>query len=183
MKSQHTGKDPDARKDWWEGEKGTTEDEMIWTASLTQWTWVWASSGRWQRTGKPGMLQSMGLQRVGHNLATEQQLGSTWKTKLLQSLHCPSPVTSTQDSPQSVTSESVGRRGGEERYQFLLSLSAAVSELMLILFPLHLIGLKGTGDTIKINEHHKQVILEEILILIQLKEKIYQELETRGKNN
>ena len=27
-----------------------------WTASLTQWTWVWANSGRWWRTGKPGML-------------------------------------------------------------------------------------------------------------------------------
>ena len=31
-----------------------------WMASLTQWTWVWASSGRWLRTGKSGMLQSMG---------------------------------------------------------------------------------------------------------------------------
>ena len=37
------------------------------------WTWVWASSGRWWRTGKPGVLQSMGLQRVGHNWVTEQQ--------------------------------------------------------------------------------------------------------------
>ena len=42
-------------------------------ASLPQWTWVWATSGRWWRTEKPGMLQSMGLQRVGHNWATEQQ--------------------------------------------------------------------------------------------------------------
>ena len=30
-------------------------------ASLTQWIWVWASSGRWWRTGKPGVLQSVGL--------------------------------------------------------------------------------------------------------------------------
>ena len=44
-----------------------------WMASLTQWTWVWANSGRWWRAGKPGMLQSMGLQRLGHDLATEQQ--------------------------------------------------------------------------------------------------------------
>ena len=44
-----------------------------WMASLTQWTWVWANSGRQWRTGKPGVLQSMGWQRVGHNLATEQQ--------------------------------------------------------------------------------------------------------------
>ena len=41
--------------------------------SLTQWTWVWAGSGRWWRTGKPGMLQSMGLQRAGHDWMTEQQ--------------------------------------------------------------------------------------------------------------
>ena len=44
-----------------------------WMASLTQWTWLWASSRRWWRTGKPGVLQSMGLQRVGHNWATEKQ--------------------------------------------------------------------------------------------------------------
>ena len=40
--------------------------------SLTQWTWVWASSGRWWRIGKPGMLQSMESLRVGHDLATKQ---------------------------------------------------------------------------------------------------------------
>ena len=34
---------------------------------------TWANSKRWWGTGKPGMLQSLGLQRVGHNLATEQQ--------------------------------------------------------------------------------------------------------------
>ena len=44
-----------------------------WMASLPQWTWVWASSGRWWRTGRPGMLQSMALQGVGHNWATKQQ--------------------------------------------------------------------------------------------------------------
>ena len=40
---------------------------------MTQWTWVWASSRRWWRTGKPGMLQFMGSQRVGHDWVTEQQ--------------------------------------------------------------------------------------------------------------
>ena len=44
-----------------------------WIASLTQWTWVWANSGREWRTRKLGMLQSMGSQRVGHNLVTDQQ--------------------------------------------------------------------------------------------------------------
>ena len=40
-------------------------------ASPTQWTWVWGNSRSWQWTGRPGMLQSMGLQRVGHDWATE----------------------------------------------------------------------------------------------------------------
>ena len=40
-------------------------------ASLTQWTWVWASSGSWWRTGKPDILQSTGLRRVGHDWVTE----------------------------------------------------------------------------------------------------------------
>ena len=42
-----------------------------WTASLTQRTWVWASSWSWWWTGKPGILQSMESQRVGHNWETE----------------------------------------------------------------------------------------------------------------
>ena len=40
-------------------------------ASPTQWTWIWASSRSWWWTGRPGVLQSMGLQRVGHDWATE----------------------------------------------------------------------------------------------------------------
>ena len=43
------------------------------TMESTEWTWVWASSGRWCRIGKPGMLWPMGLQRVGHHWVTEQQ--------------------------------------------------------------------------------------------------------------
>ena len=42
-----------------------------WMASLTRWTWVWADSRRWWRTGKPGVLLSMRLQRVRHDWATE----------------------------------------------------------------------------------------------------------------
>ena len=38
-----------------------------WMAASTQWTWVWASSGRWWRTGKTGVLWSMGSQRVNNN--------------------------------------------------------------------------------------------------------------------
>ena len=42
-----------------------------WMASLTQWTWVWVNSRSWWWTGRPGMLRFMGLQRVGHDWATE----------------------------------------------------------------------------------------------------------------
>ena len=45
-----------------------------WMALSTQWMWVWASSERWWRTGKPDMLQSMGFQRAGYNWAIEQQI-------------------------------------------------------------------------------------------------------------
>ena len=45
-----------------------------WMASLTQWTWVWVSSRSWWWTGKPGMLQSLGSQRVRHDWATELRL-------------------------------------------------------------------------------------------------------------
>ena len=38
-----------------------------WMASLTQWTWVWVGFGSWWWTGRPGMLQSIRLQRVGHD--------------------------------------------------------------------------------------------------------------------
>ena len=52
---------PDA-KSWLTGGKGGNSGWDGWMASLTQWTWVWASSGWQWRTGKPGVLQSMGLQ-------------------------------------------------------------------------------------------------------------------------
>ena len=42
-----------------------------WMASPTQWTWIWVSSGSWWWTGRPGVLQSLGLQRVGHDWVTE----------------------------------------------------------------------------------------------------------------
>ena len=76
VKSWLIGKDPNAGKDRRREKKGTTEDEIVeW--SPTQWTWVWVNSGSWWWTGKPGMLQSMGLQRVKHDWATE--LNWTWE--------------------------------------------------------------------------------------------------------
>ena len=63
-------KDPDAGKDWGQEEKGMTGWDG-WMASPTQWTWVWINSrSRWW-TGWPGVLQSMGSQRIGHDWVTE----------------------------------------------------------------------------------------------------------------
>ena len=51
-----------------------------WMASPTWWRWVWVNSGSWWWTGRPGMLQFMGLQRVGHTWATELNwpFGKLW---------------------------------------------------------------------------------------------------------
>ena len=49
-----------------------------WMASLTQWTWVWVNSGSLRWIGRPGVLQSMGSQRVGYNRATELRLQRTF---------------------------------------------------------------------------------------------------------
>ena len=65
-------KDPDAGKDWGLEKKGTTEDEMVGQHHRLNGHWAWASSRRWWRTGKPGMLQFMGSQRLRHDWATEQ---------------------------------------------------------------------------------------------------------------
>ena len=74
------------KRPWcWERLKAREVDDRGWDgwmASPTQWTWVWAGSGRWWRTGKPGVLQSMGFPRVGYNLETEHQ-------KMLWAEWCP----------------------------------------------------------------------------------------------
>ena len=46
-----------------------------WMASPTRWTWVWVNSGSWWWTGRPGVLWSMGSQRVRHDWATELNRG------------------------------------------------------------------------------------------------------------
>ena len=58
-----------------EGRRRRGRQRMRWldgtTDSMTQWTWVWVNSGSWWWTGRPGVLWSMELQRVGHDWATE----------------------------------------------------------------------------------------------------------------
>ena len=64
VKNWLIGKDPDARR--LKAEEGDNRGWDGWMAAPTRWTWVWASSGGWWWTEKPGMLQSKGSQRVGH---------------------------------------------------------------------------------------------------------------------
>jgi len=64
-------KDPNAGKDWGQGEKGITEDEMVGWGHQLQWTWVWVDSGSWWWTGRPGVLWFMGSQRVEHDWVTK----------------------------------------------------------------------------------------------------------------
>ena len=66
----------DIGKDWcWEGlgagGEGDDRGWDGWMASLTQWMWVWVNTGSWWWTGRPGVLQFMGSQRVRHNWVTE----------------------------------------------------------------------------------------------------------------
>ena len=57
-KSRLIGKDLYGGKDWRQEEKGMTEDKMA------GWIWIWVNSRSWWWTGKPGVLQSLGLQTV-----------------------------------------------------------------------------------------------------------------------
>ena len=63
-----------------------------WMASLPQWTWIWVNSKSWWWTGRPGMLQSMGLQRVGHDWATELNWDRMDITKSLQIINASKSV-------------------------------------------------------------------------------------------
>ena len=65
------------------GKKGDNRGLDGWLASPTQQNKLWTSSGRWWRTGKPGMLQSMGLQKVRHDWWTEQQQQTRDQTQAL----------------------------------------------------------------------------------------------------
>ena len=70
VKDWLSGKDPDVGKDWRQEEKGTTEDEMVgWHHWLNGHEFEQAP--RVGDTGRPGVLQSTGSQRVGHDWTTE----------------------------------------------------------------------------------------------------------------
>ena len=59
---------------WWERLKAGEGDDRSWDgwmASPAQWTGIWVSSRSWCWTGKPGMLQAIRSQKVGHDWVTE----------------------------------------------------------------------------------------------------------------
>ena len=72
VKSWLIGKVSDIGKDWGQ-EKGNDRGWDAWMASMSQWTLSLSKLQERVKTGKPGVLQSMGSQRVRHNLVTEQQ--------------------------------------------------------------------------------------------------------------
>ena len=82
--SSHMGSSPKMGFGWFESQPwGFSSQSEVngfsWMVSPTCWTWVWACSGSWWWTGKPGVLQSMGLQRVGHDWVTELNWYACWE--------------------------------------------------------------------------------------------------------
>ena len=74
------------------GGEGDDRGGDDWMASPTPWTWVWTSSGSWWWTGRPGVLQSMGLQRVGHDWATALNLVFSGSIRMFFWLSAPPPA-------------------------------------------------------------------------------------------
>ena len=71
VKNQLIRKELDAGKNWRQEKNGMTEDEMVGWYQRLDGQWVWASFRSWWWTGRPGMLQFMGSQRVRHDWVTE----------------------------------------------------------------------------------------------------------------
>ena len=66
------------------GREGDDRGWDGWMASPTQWKWVWVNSGNWWWTERPCVLQSMGLQRVGHDWAIELNSQHFWAYTLVR---------------------------------------------------------------------------------------------------
>ena len=69
--------------EWLKAGEGDDRGWDGWMASPIQWTWVWVSSRNWWWTGKPGILQAMGSERVRHDCVTElnctEEIAKAWK--------------------------------------------------------------------------------------------------------
>ena len=84
VNSQLIGKNPDAGKDWSRKKREWQRMRwMRWLNGITNSVGVkLANSGRWWGIGRPDVLQSMGSQRVGHNLATSWKKALSWQWRL-----------------------------------------------------------------------------------------------------
>ena len=90
------------------GREGDNRGWDCWMVSLTQWMWVWANSRRQWRTGKAGILQFMGSQRVRHNLVSEQKKTKqrNWhrfRSSIISGLDCVGFLLSSPDYRMAVT--------------------------------------------------------------------------------
>jgi len=84
VKSWLIGKESDAGRDWGQEERGTTEDEMAgWHHRLDRREFEWTPGGSWWWTGRAGVLQFIGSQRVRHDWVTELN----WTERLLISFY------------------------------------------------------------------------------------------------
>ena len=89
-----------------------------WMAPPTQWTWVWVNSGSWWWTGRPGVLQFTGSQRVGHDWVTELKRLATHSSILSWRI----PWTEEPGGLQSMGSQTVGHSWVTNAFTFLLLL-------------------------------------------------------------
>ena len=99
----------------WEEDDREWDD---WMTTPTQWTWVWVASNSWWWTGRPGMLQSMGSQKIGHDWGTK--LNWTVSRRLVQAgspALAPSP---SHALPDDVATWSVVARVRDKIWLFLL---------------------------------------------------------------
>ena len=99
---------------------------LCWMASPTHWTWVWASSRGWWWTGKPGVLQSMGLQRVRHDWVTKQKQLEVRGQRLTQAVQILNRLMSKSEYHQFISSrekrdfwesQNLASMGGRPRYK------------------------------------------------------------------
>ena len=115
------------------GGEGDDQGWDDWMTSSTQWTLVWVNSGNWWWTGSPGVLQSMGLQRVRHDWTTEL---NWWEDPL------PTPLTHhirnwdsehlfITEAGQDILAQTVGRKVNEAKLRIRLADTCVSIRLLL----------------------------------------------------
>ena len=110
-----TGKDLDAGKDGRQEEKGMTEDEMVGWHHQVNGHEFEASSRSWWWTGKSGMLQSMGSQRVRHDWTTKPNWLNLSTQAFLVALVVKNPPASAGDLRDSGSIPGSGRSSEEDQ--------------------------------------------------------------------